>query len=251
MEMLEAEKEYYKTEKEIALARLVRTFLDTNWVDSASYYLEQDGSIEAKCALVPIQIKHEANKAQSHIDEIRLEAERLKVIETPEQKKSESLENFCLFHETLISVKQREGSYYSLSKEELKRLEELSRNERLTVSGNAKAILWFLQEELPFEDVQLNLSKTKSLTPEKESDQDTNELSVYPNPASSTAVIDLGEENTGIIQVLSINGQLLITESVNTKLTEIDLSTLENGVYLVRAILADGKLKQTQLVVLK
>jgi hypothetical protein len=51
-------------------------------------------------------------------------------------------------------------------------------------------------------------------------------LTVYPNPASSPAQSQLS--------IMNLNGEALITRQITEPKTQIDISSLPNGVYFVR-----------------
>jgi len=61
-----------------------------------------------------------------------------------------------------------------------------------------------------------------------------NQFLLYPNPAYSAITVDLGKINSVIIDVIHVDGKLIQSIVVNEKqLVELDLSELENGIYLL------------------
>jgi len=58
-------------------------------------------------------------------------------------------------------------------------------------------------------------------------------FSVYPNPVSSSLTIS-SEEMISTVDVINVIGQTVISQNVNSKLTQIATSNLKNGVYFVR-----------------
>jgi hypothetical protein len=62
------------------------------------------------------------------------------------------------------------------------------------------------------------------------------EISIYPNPAHTTITIELPTQpskNTTLI-ISNTNGQQLITKPINKPQTEIDISHLPAGIYIVK-----------------
>ena len=63
-------------------------------------------------------------------------------------------------------------------------------------------------------------------------------ISIYPNPSTGIFTVALpdtdGEATTNIIEVLDINGRLLLTANTTTPQTELNLSNYATGIYLVR-----------------
>jgi len=60
-----------------------------------------------------------------------------------------------------------------------------------------------------------------------------NDVKVYPNPVNSTLNIE-SVSNINNIQVYSIHGVLISNTSVNTKKSQIDVSNLVTGVYMIQ-----------------
>ncbi len=67
---------------------------------------------------------------------------------------------------------------------------------------------------------------------------DKEEVSIYPNPSTGIFTVALpdtdGEATTNIIEVLDINGRLLLTANTTPPQTELNLSNYATGIYLVR-----------------
>jgi subtilisin family serine protease len=75
----------------------------------------------------------------------------------------------------------------------------------------------------------------------EESENITSNISIHPNPTSQTFFIKAGiDYKTGKndkYEILSINGQLLYSDKITSNSTEIDISSLANGIYIVKAII--------------
>ncbi len=76
-------------------------------------------------------------------------------------------------------------------------------------------------------------------------------ISIYPNPASSVAVLSLGSLGSNAdVTIINISGKVVARYSVakGTDSIDIDLSAYESGSYLVR-IVSDNSVKTERLVV--
>ncbi len=80
-------------------------------------------------------------------------------------------------------------------------------------------------------------------THEPDSSIGTVAFSVYPNPAYSeiTVTCDVPIET---VSIFNINGQLLITTSQN----QVNISSLPNGLYLIRATVEDGRVLHDKII---
>ena len=63
---------------------------------------------------------------------------------------------------------------------------------------------------------------------------DNNNLFIYPNPANDYVNVN-ATVNLQNIEIYSIDGQLLISEIVDTNNVKIDVSNLPSGTYILRA----------------
>lgn len=60
-------------------------------------------------------------------------------------------------------------------------------------------------------------------------------LKIYPNPCIDKIAIDASEKSIpSNLSILNLKGQELLKQTVNKTSTQIDISTLQSGVYLVR-----------------
>lgn len=82
----------------------------------------------------------------------------------------------------------------------------------------------------------------------------TETLSIYPNPATDKTKIDFisREVKETYIDIINTNGQIVYQEVVlnhNKKSMTIGLENFERGIYFVRMITSDGKMKTEKLIV--
>ena len=55
------------------------------------------------------------------------------------------------------------------------------------------------------------------------------DFSIYPNPASDKLTVNLSQK--GIFKIISVNGQVLLAEDLDKGKNEIDITSLQNGLY--------------------
>lgn len=65
-------------------------------------------------------------------------------------------------------------------------------------------------------------------------------LNLFPNPTNGTVLIS-SQTNFNKIEVLSITGQILLSETVNVKSHQLQLQNLAEGIYFVKISYADGR----------
>ncbi|MDT8412114.1 MAG: T9SS type A sorting domain-containing protein [Vicingaceae bacterium] len=67
-------------------------------------------------------------------------------------------------------------------------------------------------------------------------------MQVYPNPVSNELTISIEDVN-GIymLNMYQISGKLIIEEKLNTSISNIDVSSLENGIYFYEIISESGE----------
>jgi hypothetical protein len=72
----------------------------------------------------------------------------------------------------------------------------------------------------------------------------TDELAVYPNPASDLLHVSLANEQEADLFVYDVNGKVVHKASITGGQAEIDLARFSNGVYVVYVITKKGTLTQ-------
>ncbi|RYD59481.1 MAG: T9SS type A sorting domain-containing protein [Sphingobacteriales bacterium] len=78
----------------------------------------------------------------------------------------------------------------------------------------------------------------------------TAKLDMYPNPASQTVTINIPENsNSATLNIVAINGKVVMQRELNTRNTTLDISTLAKGMYVVNMILADGSMSSGKLTI--
>jgi hypothetical protein len=66
-------------------------------------------------------------------------------------------------------------------------------------------------------------------------DVESAQVAVYPNPASDMIMVEA--ENVNLVQVMDINGRVVLSSE---RAGRLDVSALASGVYVVRVVCADG-----------
>ncbi len=59
-------------------------------------------------------------------------------------------------------------------------------------------------------------------------------FSIYPNPATDKLIIDAGTLVKANIKLLDLSGRIVISTKMNQSLQTLDLTTLSNGVYMIK-----------------
>ncbi|MCX7547248.1 T9SS type A sorting domain-containing protein [Xanthomarina sp. F1114] len=76
------------------------------------------------------------------------------------------------------------------------------------------------------------------------SDFDLHDVGVYPNPTQSELIIT-SKEQVSVIEIYSVLGQLVLSETDKSK---VDVATLSNGTYILKVTLATGKTLNKKII---
>jgi len=82
------------------------------------------------------------------------------------------------------------------------------------------------------------IAKLKNTMTENELIQNTNAISIFPNPTTDKFTIILPEK--AIIEILNIEGKIIESKKVNDSQINIDVSYFSSGVYIIKAITDKG-----------
>jgi len=74
------------------------------------------------------------------------------------------------------------------------------------------------------------------------------EVTVYPNPADNVLVISSEEESIEYIEIYSMDGRLILKESIDRHEATIDINNLDTGIYLTHIIREDGRVLKKIIV---
>jgi hypothetical protein len=67
---------------------------------------------------------------------------------------------------------------------------------------------------------------------------------LYPNPATSAITLDLAYDSRWVgkmIQILNLQGQIVLQLQITSKIQRIDLNKLQAGIYFLAAKREDGE----------
>jgi len=81
---------------------------------------------------------------------------------------------------------------------------------------------------------------------------ENNKISVYPNPTTGIITI-AANQSIETIHIFDVTGKLVYNQTNNTKQNnlEVDLTSLNNGIYFIHAQTANGKFSNSKIVVSK
>ena len=81
-------------------------------------------------------------------------------------------------------------------------------------------------------------------------DYTTNQLSIYPNPASKAILIKYNESDNSTISlnIYNVIGKLVYSKSVTENEQRIDLENLSDGIYTVECISKNGREVQKLII---
>jgi type IX secretion system substrate protein len=68
----------------------------------------------------------------------------------------------------------------------------------------------------------------------KSSPQATNTIKIIPNPIKDKFTIDIGNKDVILIEIYDFTGKLILSHSVNNRITPIDSSNYKSGIYLIK-----------------
>jgi hypothetical protein len=58
-------------------------------------------------------------------------------------------------------------------------------------------------------------------------------ITIYPNPSSTSIIIETGISDSYNIEITSLNGQLIFNKEIEGPTNQIDLSSFQKGVYFI------------------
>lgn len=79
--------------------------------------------------------------------------------------------------------------------------------------------------------------------------EELNDLNLYPNPTSGSLNIHSKESSLTNIKLYDIAGKLVLDTPINSEYSSIDLSSLDNGIYILRCKLTDNKYVEKKIVI--
>lgn len=83
----------------------------------------------------------------------------------------------------------------------------------------------------------------------EEAIQDKNGFEIYPNPASDILFIESDITHKATIQVISLDGKLLLQDTLLTKKQSINISEISTGIYYLRILSDDQQLFGQSIII--
>ncbi len=75
-------------------------------------------------------------------------------------------------------------------------------------------------------------------------------LTLYPNPSNGTVYLTTTSTEQLLIQVISIAGQVVKEQQMDTATLKLDLNSLANGIYTIHAVTTSGTTSKIQKLIL-
>lgn len=92
------------------------------------------------------------------------------------------------------------------------------------VIGNGRGGLDFFVTDIPDDNDPLGVETVEKPI----------ELSIFPNPANTTLNVRTTSSTAGVLKLYSIQGQLLLAQSLNQRQASIDLTKIPSGIYILQ-----------------
>jgi len=101
---------------------------------------------------------------------------------------------------------------------------------------------WFESDNFPCHQIPLAIDETKI---------DNSAFKVFPNPASGRITVDVGNtfSSPSQLQLFDISGREILSQSISSKRTSLDVSAFEHGIYFIK--ISDNKNLSTKKIVLQ
>lgn len=81
-------------------------------------------------------------------------------------------------------------------------------------------------------------------------EQENTALTIYPNPSNGTVYLTTTSTEQLLIQVISIAGQVVKEQQMDTATLKLDLNSLANGIYTIHAVTTSGATSKVQKLIL-
>ena len=78
-------------------------------------------------------------------------------------------------------------------------------------------------------------------------DKYSSSVIIYPNPANTQITIETHPISKGQLTICNLNGQEIMQQQLFNSKTQLDISSLSNGVYLVKVV-SDGRIEVKKIV---
>lgn len=130
----------------------------------------------------------------------------------------------------------------------------LAEGESMTIDGNVVTTSGTYTEITPNPDGCDHTTTYNVTAFDGINNSQADNLRIYPNPTKDKVIVNAENVNSNIktITVIDIQGkELLHFTNLNSNMNDIDLSGVENGVYFLKVILANGEQQVSRIVKMK
>jgi hypothetical protein len=261
-QLLENEQQSLSAEAQLLVNEAVRMYLDSNEVDSAIVALQEYGTAEARCLLVPIAVNSRMFlTAQRHLDTLETLAVEREVID-PQDPKANELRNYCTYHRFIIPIIERTNAYFDMSNSEKQTIENLA-NSISPMAIHVRTILALINdtmfeqmpEELYFASNRIENEKEEIIENKTIVFDSSKKIKASPNPCNNNVLISFQmpeNNNYGSLKVIEIlSGKEVFSANINETRGEylINTTILNSGVYLLSIIgMETGEQVSTKLI---
>lgn len=241
LESLNAKLDYYKKERFSIVNKSVRKYLDDNEVDAAITLLENQNSVNASCALVPILLAEKQTKLNTHLQLIK---DFVTTLGEDEQDMANDLLKFCDYFEFVAPIQVRTGGYLNLSPDEIDIFKTYAES-NISVSAMAASVLRFNGLEVNYHYVEPLPGQEfdpKKSTSVEDTNVDEEEIGIllYPNPNSGSFILEgklKPNQSEALFVVYDMKGKVVLQESISgnefRKLVSLDKTS---GIYIYSII---------------
>ncbi len=78
-------------------------------------------------------------------------------------------------------------------------------------------------------------------------DYNSNTTAIYPNPFSNNLTL-IGLYNMELLQIMNMNGREVLSEEISSVQMDLDMSELDNGIYILSLVSKDGTITREKIV---
>jgi glucuronoarabinoxylan endo-1,4-beta-xylanase len=123
--------------------------------------------------------------------------------------------------------------------------ERITEVRNLNVSGTYVFTLYAIDRTLyTTSTVTVTVTNTTGI----ENKEQTNNLSIYPNPGGDYFTVNTNRTEKQVLQLFDVSGKLVLCQTINT-ITTIDVTTIQDGVYTISITGSEGIINKKLVIV--
>jgi len=223
---------YYEFQMKLLYNQLLQYGYENEKIDSIKPIIKEDGRIEEKYMLLPIEIKERKfTEATQLLDEIKI-------------FEGDTLSDFVKEQEIALDLKVENKTIYEMDAQQRQTIENIVL-ENPEIAFNSKAVLKHVKgRKYEKKPIILNENTNKSLTitntPKKDISNnnliDKIEFTIIPNPVTSNSIIeiDINENNLQTtLMIVDVTGRILKQYNLQHGNNKIEVMSADysNGIY--------------------